>query len=151
MSIEQLKQRFAHIPGIENLTMRLEAGKEVYSVGAGFVSVEPLATDPEIEAAILSAAPQPTPNVTPLPAPPTITETPTAMTSASPTGFVPGEISAMFQALRDRKAAMLANVAASGADVLAIVVAGEQMAAALKAEGDALRAEFGQISNFPPA
>lgn len=150
MSIAELKQRLAHLPGIENLTMRLEGGKEVYSIGGGFAAVAPLAGDAEIEAAIRSVVPAPPLNVTPMPTVNISTETKPAMTSASPIGFVPGEISGMFKALRERKAAMVAGLAANGADVAAMLTAGEQMAEALKAEGDAMRAEFGQITNFPP-
>lgn len=127
--------------------MRLEGGQQVFSVGGQFVSVHPLATDSEIETAIRSVAPATA--TTPLPAV-SLTEVKPAMTAPSATGFKPGEISALFQSLRDRKAAMLDAVKANGADVLAIVVAGEQMADALKAEGDELRKEFGLITNFPP-
>jgi hypothetical protein len=151
MGIEDLKQRLANVPGIEKLTMRLEAGKEIYSVGGGFVAVDPMATDAEIEAAIRSVVPATAPKVTPLPIVNLSTEPTPAMPSASPIGFVPGEISGMFKALRERKAAMVAGLAANGADVAAMLTAGEQMAEALKAEGDAMRAEFGQITNFPPA
>lgn len=88
MSIEDLKQRLANVPGIEKLTMRLEAGKQVFSVGGGFVAVDPLATDPEIEAAIRSVpAPAAAPNITPLPAV-TMTDpapTPAKVATAMPT------------------------------------------------------------------
>lgn len=74
-----------------------------------------------------------------------------AVTAPSPTGFVPGEISSMFKMLRERKAAMVTELMANGNEFAAVVAAGEQMAATLKSESDAMKAEFGQTSNFPPA
>jgi len=69
---------------------------------------------------------------------------------SSPTGFVPGEISAMFKQLRARKDAMVTDIMANGADVAATLAAGEAMSAQLKAEGDAMKAEFGLLTNGPP-
>ncbi len=74
-----------------------------------------------------------------------------AVTAPSPTGFVPGEISSMFKMLRERKAAMVTELMANGAEFAAVVEAGEQMSATLRAESEAMKAEFGQTSNFPPA
>lgn len=73
------------------------------------------------------------------------------VTTSSPTGFVPGEISSLFKTLRARKDAMVANIMSTGADVEATLAAGEAMAAQLKAEGDAMKAEFGLLTNGPPA
>lgn len=59
MSIAELKDRFRDIPGIENLTMRLEGGQQVFSLGGAFVSTPPLAMDAEIGAALRTIAPVP--------------------------------------------------------------------------------------------
>lgn len=73
------------------------------------------------------------------------------VTAPSPTGFKPGEITSLFTTLRARKDAMIADIQANAADVGSVLAAGEQMSAGLKADADALRAEFGQLTNFPPA
>ena len=73
------------------------------------------------------------------------------MTAPSPTGFVPGEISSIFKDLRARREAMVLSIKTNGAEVAAIIAVGEQMDSALKAEGDALKSELGQLTNFPPA
>ena len=74
-----------------------------------------------------------------------------AVTASSPTGFVPGEISNLFKTLRARKDAMVADIMTNGAEVAATLAAGEAMSAQLKAEGDAMKAEFGLLTNGPPA
>lgn len=72
------------------------------------------------------------------------------MTSPSPTGFQPGEISGLFQSLRARKDAMISGLKVNAAEVDAVLTAGEQMSAGLKADADAMKAELGQLTNFPP-
>jgi len=52
MSIEEIKQRLRDVPGIENLTMRLEGGNQVFSLGGPFAPVSVTATAEEIDAAI---------------------------------------------------------------------------------------------------
>lgn len=74
-----------------------------------------------------------------------------AVTAPSPTGFKPGEISSLFTSLRARKEAMIADIQKNASDVSDVLAAGEQMSAGLKADADALRAELGQLTNFPPA
>lgn len=71
--------------------------------------------------------------------------------TSSPTGFKPGEISSLFTSLRARKEAMIADIQSNAAEVSVVLAAGEQMSAGLKADADALRAELGQLTNFPPA
>ena len=46
---------------------------------------------------------------------------------------------------------ILADIMANGAEVASTLAAGEQMSAALKAEGEAMKAEFGLLTNGPPA
>jgi hypothetical protein len=46
---------------------------------------------------------------------------------------------------------MIADIQANGAEVAAVLAAGEQMSAGLKADADPLKAEFGQLTNFPTA
>ncbi len=72
-------------------------------------------------------------------------------TATSPTGVEPGEISGLLEQLRARKEAMIADIQANGAEVAAVLAAGEQMSAGLKADAGSLKAEFGQFTNFPPA
>jgi hypothetical protein len=74
-----------------------------------------------------------------------------AVTAPSPTGFKPGEISSLFTSLRARKEAMIAEIQKNASDVADVLAVGEQMSAGLKADADALRAELGQLTNFPPA
>lgn len=158
MSVENLKSRLRDVPGIETLTMTLIAGRQAFGFNGLIAAVDPNASDDEIEKAIRSAAGIPTTggainseasSATPIP-PVNITE-PKPMTEQSPTGFVPGEISSMFKTLRARKDAMVADVMKNGAEVAATLEAGEKMSAALKAEGDAMKAEFGLLTNNPPA
>lgn len=73
------------------------------------------------------------------------------MPAPSPTGFQQGEISGLFQSLRARKDAMVAGIKANAAEVDAVLTVGEQMSAGLKADADAMKAELGQLTNFPPA
>ena len=69
----------------------------------------------------------------------------------SPPGVKPGEISGLFKRLRARKEAGIADIQANGAEAAAVLAAGEKISAGLKADADALKAEFGQPANFPPA
>lgn len=154
MSINDLKDRLRDIPGIEGLTMALIAGRQQFGFNGMIAATDPLATDQEIEDAIRNAAqlaafgrpsqstPLPTVNLT----------EPKPMTApASPTGFVPGEIASLFKNLRDRKTAMVTELMVNGAEFAAILDTGERQAAALKAESEALKAEFGMTTNNPPA
>jgi hypothetical protein len=72
------------------------------------------------------------------------------VSAPSPTGFKPGEISSLFTSLRARKEAMIAEIQKNASDVSDVLAVGEQMSAGLKADADALRAELGQLTNFPP-
>lgn len=152
MSIESLKQRLSHIPGIQNLTMRLEAGQEVYSVGAGFASVQPGASDAEIEQAVLSVTPRSV-NVTPLPAAPLINE------SKPMSAPVPGSFTASIKAMIDSARADLEQAKTDGlakvsgavgklaeAKTSTLNVAG-QMAKTIEDEAASVMSELGQISN----
>lgn len=68
MSIAELKERFRDIPGIENLTVRLEGGQQVFSLGGRFtVGLPPLATDAEIETALRAVVPALAPTSAALP------------------------------------------------------------------------------------
>lgn len=163
MSVEQIKARLRDVPGIETLTMTLIGGRQAFGFNGLIAAVDPLASDQQIEDAIRSAAnvaafgriPEEkqvaSPSIVPTPIPPVnITEAP--MTApASPTGFVPGEISTMFKKLRADKDAMVTDLMATGADVAATIEAGKRMGEALKAEGEAMKAEFGLLTNNPPA
>lgn len=157
MSIEDLKIRCRDIAGIDGLTMTLIGGRQAFGFNGLIAAVDPNASSDEIENAIrstsqlasLGRSPAEKQNAaTPLPIV-NLTE-PKTMTAQSPTGFVPGEISSMFKNLRARKDAMVAEIMTTGADVAATLATGEQMAAALKAEGDAMKAEFGLLTNNPP-
>lgn len=56
MSIADLKMRLADVPGIENLSMALEAGRITVRWGAGYsASVDTAASDGEIESAVRNA------------------------------------------------------------------------------------------------
>ena len=169
MSIADLKARLFDVPGIESLTMQFIGGRQVFGFDGLIAAVDPAANEQEIERAIRDAAAMRppaimTPAATPPPAIATATPLPpnqltlteakamTAPTSSpSPTGIKPGEISGLFKQLRARKEAMIADIQANGAEVAAVLAAGEQMSAGLKADADALKAEFGQLTNFPPA
>lgn len=152
VSVADLKGRLSDVPGIENLTMQILLGRQVFGFNGLIAAVDPMATDQEIETAIRDANatlyPSPGHSTTPLPIV-NLTE-PKPMSAPSPTGFVPGEISSLFKSLRARKDAMVADIMANGAEVAATIATGEQMSAALKAEGEAMKAELGIITNFPP-
>lgn len=154
MSIDQLKARLRDVPGIETLTMTNIAGRSAFGFNGLIAAVDPNASDDEIETAIrmasIQAALRPA-NDTPTALPPVNITEPKPMTEQSPTGFVPGEISSMFKKLRADKDAMVTDLMATGADVAATIEAGKQMGAALKAEGEAMKAEFGLLTNNPPA
>ncbi len=153
------------MPGIESLTMQFIGGRQVFGFNGLIAAVDPAANEEEIERAIRDAAAmRPTAIATPAPTIATATPLPPnhlTMTEAkpmtaparppSPTGIKPGEISGLFKQLRARKEAMIADIQANGAEVAAVLAAGEQMSAGLKADADALKAEFGQLTNFPPA
>jgi len=155
MSIESLKQRLAHLPEIENLTMRLEGGMEVYSVGAGFASVPPGASDAEIEQAISSVSPTPV-NVTPLPAAPTINESKPAMTAAVPPA---GSFAASLKAMVDEAQAGIEQARADGRAVVGAAIGklngvkasttkvASGMAKQIEDAADAALSDLGQISN----
>lgn len=156
MSVAELKSRLRDVPGIEGLTMTSLLGRQVFGFDGKIAAVDPNATVQEIEDAIRNAASlhTPSPPIAPASTPlPTVnlTETQPMTTPASPTGFVPGEISSLFKSLRARKDAMVADIMSNGAEVAATLEAGEKMSAALKAEGEAMKAEFGLLTNNPPA
>lgn len=155
MSIDDLKARLRDVPGIDTLTMQTLAGKQMFCFSGMIAAVDPQATDQEIEDAIRGAAARletyRTTSAIPTPLPAVNLTEPNSMTDTpSPTGFVPGEISSLFKSLRARKDAMVADIMANGAEVANILTAGEAMAASLKAEGEALKAEFAQLTNNPP-
>lgn len=78
MSIDELKQRLANVPGIENLTMRQEGSNFVFSLGGPFVSVPIDAPEADVDAAIRALPPAPI-------VPPTVTLTGAApLLAASP-------------------------------------------------------------------
>lgn len=144
MSIEALKQRFMAIPGIENLTMRQEGGKQVFSLGGPFVEVNMNATEAEIETALTSIAP----SVTPLPVV-NVTEAQAAPPVAKPTGFQPGSISAIFQALRNERAKLIEDIQETATEFGPIMQAGRQLHQGMKTELEELKAEFHGLTNFP--
>jgi hypothetical protein len=154
MSIADLKQRLAHIPFIENLTMRLEGGKEVYSLGAGFAAVDPMAGDAEIEAAIRTVLPAPTSKATPLPIV-NLTEVKPAM----PTTPAPGSFAASIKAMMDDARAGVAQARSDGlakvgeavgklqdAKVATAHVAAK-MVQTIEDEAASVMSELGQITN----
>lgn len=157
MSINDLRARLHDVPAIETLTMRQLLGRNVYGFGGLIAATDPGASPQEIEDAIRLAASLPRSTyptddatlTTPLPIV-NLTEA-KPMSEPKPTGFVPGEISGLFKALRARKDAMVADLMATGADVEATIQSGEKMTAALKAEGEALKAEFATLTNNSPA
>lgn len=57
MSVQDLKQRFASVPGIENLSVRFEGSSQVLSLGGPFITVPIGAADDMIEAAIRNLPP----------------------------------------------------------------------------------------------
>lgn len=167
MSVNDLRARMRDVPGIEGLTMRAEGGKQLFTVNGVSAAVGPFASTEEIEAAIRNATGWPSIEMSAtvlagggMDAPVTMTASqlptvnitePKPMTAPSPTGFQPGEISSLFKSLRARKEAMIADIQANGAEVVAVLEAGEAMSKGLKADADAMKAEFGQLTNFPPA
>jgi len=162
VSIADLKAQLRDVPGFQGLTMQSIGGRQVFGCNGLIAAVDPTANAQEIESAIrdASAMRQPaiaTTTAAPTSLPPnnlTMTEakpmTPPPAPS-SPIGIKPGELSGLFKQLRARKEAMIADIQANGAEVAAVLAAGEQMSAGLKADADALKAEFGQLTNFPTA
>ena len=154
VSIADLKAQLATVPGIENLTMRQEGGQQVFSVGGQFVTLGPLASLAEIEAALraappLGAAPAPTPGAAPVTtAPAAATPAPTAL---SPLGFVPGSISGIFGSLRAAQAALVKDMQSTAAEAVAVLDAGRQMHTGLKNDVEAMKADLHGLTNFPPA
>ena len=149
MSIDDLKHLMADIPGIENLTMRLEGGKQVFSLGGPFVAVDPVATPADIETAIRGLPQKPSATSASLPIV-KLNEVNQAMTAPSPTGYKPGSISSIFKDLREQQSALVAEIQATANEAGPVLEAGRQLSKGMKADLDAMRAELGQLTNFPP-
>lgn len=108
MSIDELKQRLATVPGIENLTMRQEGSNFVFSLGGPFVSVPIDAPEADVDAAIRALPPAPI-------VPPTVTLTGTApllaASPAVPTAPIAAHPSAAVLSVQDMLAAHMKTMA----------------------------------------
>jgi hypothetical protein len=139
MSIDTIKSRLRSVPGIETLTMRLEGGNQVFTLNNVSAAVGALASDSEIETAILTAVRLPPVN---------ITETrPMSITGA---GYLAGSIKQKIQAAKDRIANVHATTDAALAKMNQAADAGDQIAKAIDDEANGLLAELGQFSNGGP-
>ncbi len=142
MSVADLKARMRDIPGIDSLTMRLEGGKQVFTVNGASSSVGAFASDSEIEDAIRSAARLPTVNITEETKPMSIT------------GFQPGAIKAAIQAAqqaaKDRQEQSMATLAAAGAKAVAVADAIDAVSAKMAREADDALQELAQFTNGAP-
>jgi len=145
LSVADLKDRLADVPGIENLTMRPLLGRHVYGFDGLIAAVDPMATDQDIETSIRNAVAA---RFTPLPV---VTLTETKPMSAATTGYQRGSITSALQALKDRGAAITANARASAAKLTAAYDAAEKLNQSMSDDADNLMAELGQFTNFPPA
>lgn len=114
MSINDLKGRLRDVPGIENLTMRLEGGQQVFSVGGAFATVHPLAMDHEIDAAIRSVAPAALPTATQFNPPPA----PTVNAVAPSSSLIPAVT--MAPAINEGKKPMSTGTASPVAGAMAV-------------------------------
>jgi hypothetical protein len=139
MSIDTLKSRLRDLPGIETLTMRLEAGQQIFTLNGVVAAVDPLATDSEIERAIHTAARLPPVNLT--------ENRPMSITGAN---YLAGSIKQKIQAAKDRIANVHAATDAALTKMNAAADTGDQIAKAIDDEATGLLAELGQFSNGGP-
>jgi hypothetical protein len=158
MSIADIKNRLrAVIPGIDNLTMALEAGSQVYTVNGISATVGAFASDAEIETAIRAALGAPAaPVATPLPSVNITEQAKPVMTAPAP---AQGSFAASIRAMMDEARAGVAQARADGlakvsdavgklgeAKAATLHVAGT-MAQTIEDEAASVMAELGQISN----
>lgn len=84
LSVADLKLRLADVPGVETLSMALEAGKIVLRWGAYSAAVDAAASDAEIEAAVRNAVKLPPVDLIPdPPAPAAVPAEPSGSSSMS--------------------------------------------------------------------
>ena len=98
MSIHDLKQRLTDVPGVESLTMGLEAGRIMLRWGAGYsAAVDASASDYEIEVGVRNAVKlppvaaipdkQPIPNAAPVAAAPALVSAASTVTNPASAGM----------------------------------------------------------------
>jgi hypothetical protein len=139
MSIADIKARLRSVPGSETLTMKLEGGKQVFTLNGVSAAVGCSASDSEIETAIRSAIRLPPVNIT--------EAKPMSITGAA---YIAGSIKAKIEAAKARVAQVGANIDAGVTKLNSIADQGDQIAKTINAEADALSAELGQFSNGAP-
>ena len=154
MSVADLKLRLADVPGIEGLSMGLEAGKIMLRWGSHSAAVDAAASDADIETAIRNAIKLPPVDLIPdRPAPAPVSAQPSGSSSMSVTGA-----SAAGQSLRemmeehrktlaDLTGAHMDKMREGFAKQLQGVNALGKLADKVQAEGDEFLALIGQDTN----
>lgn len=130
------------VPGIDDLTMQMVAGRQVFSINGASASVGSFASDSEIETAIRSISRLPPVNITEETKPMSIT------------GFQPGALKAAIEAAQkaatDRRAQSMAKLAEAGAKTVAVADAIDAVSAKMAKEADAALQELAQFTNGGP-
>ena len=149
MSVVDLKQRLANVPGIESLSMQLIGGRQVFGWNGLIAAVDPMATDQEIEDAIRNTA-----DLAKFGRLPSVNITETKQMSTPP-----GSFAASIRAMMDEARAGVAQARTDGlAKVgeavgklndakVATAKVSSTMAQAIEDEAAAVLSELGQISN----
>jgi hypothetical protein len=166
LSIAELKQRLADVPGIEGLTMQIAMGRQIFGLNGKLIGVDAGASDAEVErvirAAIASDAvaeiiPPASPSAALLP--PLIPEQPAKPKEVRMSSPAPGSFAASIRAMMDEARSGVAKAREEGLAKVSDAVSklGEakaatehvaaSMAKTIHDEADAVMAELGLISN----
>jgi hypothetical protein len=109
MSIADLKVRLADVPGIETLSMALEAGRITLRWGPSYsASVDAAASDSDIEAAIRSA--MKLPPVSPIPDKPAVIAAPVPSNGVSSMSSNPASAGASVKTLMEDHVRMMGDI-----------------------------------------
>ncbi|UGA46649.1 hypothetical protein HU230_0011655 [Bradyrhizobium quebecense] len=155
MSIADLKVRMSDIPGIETLTMRLEAGRILLSWGAYTAAVDASASDNEIEAAIRNAIKLPPVSLIPdKPAPvasPAAPQEQAAMSASNP-----ASVGQTVKAMMDEHVKLMGQIHAAQLEILRSNLADQRQTVAtgvgavantIAAQTDEFKSIMGQYAN----
>lgn len=130
------------VPGIDDLTMQMVAGRQVFSINGMSASVGSFASDSEIETAIRSISRLPPVNITEETKPMSIT------------GFRPGAIRAAIEAAqataRERQSRSMDGLAAAAAKAVEVADAVDAVSAKMLREADDAMQELAQFTNGGP-
>jgi hypothetical protein len=156
MSISDLKIRLADVPGIENLTMALEAGRIVLRWAGYSAAVDASASDYEIEVAIRNAIKLPAVSLIPDKPTPAAVPAPTIGVSSMSN---PAAAGLSVKAMMDEHTRMMGEIHAAQLEILRTTLANQRnsvstavgsIASKIAAQTDEFNAMMGQYSNFSP-